>query len=190
MHPYEDIPLNVTGYLLGAWLILFHLWMLVKSDQAITILRKFPRNHLAGGILMSLGMFWFWLLIFPKSPLVMELGEFDKLKNLLTVLVPVAAFLMITRVREFLAVRGLGVFGLMLAAPLLYGAFREPATGKLLIPIFAYALLTLSLFWVGLPYQLRDTITWATASKSRFRLLALGGLAYGITTLLCAIIFW
>ncbi|MFD2157376.1 hypothetical protein ACFSW8_00520 [Rubritalea tangerina] len=191
MHPYENIPLNVAGYLVAAWLILSHVWMLVKTDDAIEFLKKFPRNHLAGAILMAIGMFWFWLLIVPfKSPIGMDLGEFNGAKNILLLAVPVVAYLMITSVKEFLAVRGLGVVCLMAAAPLLAAAFQEQATGKLLIPIFSYAMLTAGLFFVGMPYLMRDGITWATASSGKFKLLALGGLLYGIATLACAILYY
>ncbi len=191
MHPYEDIPLNLAGYALAAWLILSHLWMLVKSDEAMAFLKKFPRNHVAGIILMSVGMTWFWLLIVPfKSPIAMDLGEFNGAKSILLIAVPVVAYLMITGVKEFLAVRGLGVVALMAAAPLLAAAFMEPATGKLLVPIFAYGMLTVGLFCVGMPYLLRDAITWAVASSGRFKALAFGGLVYGIAVLTAAILWW
>ncbi len=191
MHPYETIPLNIAGYTLAAWLILSHLWMLVKADDAMDFLKKFPRNHTAGTILMAIGMLWFWLLVAPfKSPIAMDLGEFNGTKNILLVTVPVVAYLMITNVKEFLAVRGLGVVALMAAAPLLAAAFQEPATGKLLIPIFAYAMLTTGLFFVGMPYLMRDGITWATASAGRFKLLTLGGLGYGIAVLASTILWY
>lgn len=191
MHAYETIPLSTAGYALAAWLIVSHLWMLVKPDEAITALRNFPRHKTAGTILMAIGMFWFWLLVVPfNSPISMDLGEFNASKNILLAVVPIVAFLMITRVREFLAVRGLGVVALMAAAPLLGAAWQEPATGKLLIPIFAYAMLTAGLFFVGMPFVMRDAITWATQSAERFKLLTLGGLVYGIVVLACAIIWW
>ncbi|MEO1857753.1 MAG: hypothetical protein ABGY95_10395 [Rubritalea sp.] len=191
MHPYEDIPLNLAGYALAAWLILSHLWMLVKSDEAMVFLKKFPRNQVAGAILMTIGMAWFWLLVSPfKSPIAMDLGEFNGAKRILLVAVPVVAYLMITGVKEFLAVRGLGVVALMAAAPLLAAAFMEPATGKLLVPIFAYGMLTVGLFCVGMPYLLRDAITWAIASPGRFKALAFGGLAYGVAVLVCSILWW
>ena len=191
MHPYETIALSTAGYVLAAWLILSHLWMLVKSDEAIDFLKKFPRNNMAGTVLMSIGMLWFWLLVVPfDSPIAMDLGEFNAAKNILLAAVPICAFLMITRVREFLAVRGLGVVALMAAAPLLAAAWQEPATGKILIPIFAYAMLSAGLFFVGMPFVMRDGITWATASASRFKLLVLGGLAYGIAVLAATILWW
>ena len=191
MHLYEDIPLNLAGYALAAWLILSHLWMLVKSDEAMAFLKKFPRNHIVGAILMAIGMAWFWLLIVPfKSPISMDLGEFNGAKTILLVAVPVVAYLMITNVKEFLAVRGLGVITLMAAAPLLAAAFMEPATGKLLVPIFAYGMLTVGLFCVGMPYLLRDAITWVIASSGRFKILAFSGFAYGIAVLACSILWW
>lgn len=191
MHPYETIPLNAAGYALAAWLILSHLWMLLNTEKAMDFLKGFPRNYIAGAILMGVGMFWFWLLVLPfASPIAMDLGEFNGAKNILLIAVPVVAFLMITGVKEFLAVRGLGVVALMAAAPLLAAAFQEPATGKLLVPIFAYAMLTAGLFFVGMPYVMRDGISWATASAGRFKLLTLGGLAYGIAVLACSVLWY
>jgi hypothetical protein len=46
------------------------------------------------------------------------------------------------------------------------------------------------MFWVGMPYLFRDAVTWATASQSRWRMLCLGGLAYGAAVLVCAFAFW
>ncbi|SHJ96308.1 hypothetical protein SAMN02745181_2887 [Rubritalea squalenifaciens DSM 18772] len=194
MHPYEEIPLNTAGYILGVWLILVHVWMLTKSDNAMAFLKRLPRNYPFGIAFMAAGMFWFWLLIIPervfKSPLAMDLGEFNAAKTALFILVPIVTYIMIDRVREFLAVRGLGVIALMAAAPLLAAAWMEPAPGKLLIPIFSYGLLTAGLFWVGMPYLFRDAITWAIAKKSRFQALAFAGLTYGIAVLACALVWW
>ena len=191
MHPYETISLSSAGYILAAWLIISHLWMLVKADKAIAFLQKFPRNTFAGTILMAVGTLWFWLLVAPLGlPLEMDLGEFNGAKKILLILVPAAGFLMITEVKEFLAVRGLGVVCLMAAAPLLAAAFQEPATGKLLIPLFAYAMLTAGLFFIGMPYLMRDGIQLATATKGRFQALVAGGLVYGIATLACTILWF
>ncbi|WP_018971164.1 hypothetical protein [Rubritalea marina] len=191
MHPYETISLSTAGYVLAAWLILSHLWMLTKSDQAISFLQTFPRNTMAGRILMAIGMIWFWLLVAPiGTPLEMDLGEFNGAKRILLIAVPAAAYLMITEVKEFLAVRGLGIVSLMAAAPLLAAAFQEPATGKLLIPLYAYGMLTAGLFFVGMPYLMRDGIQFATNSTARFKAFAAGGLLYGIGVLACSILWY
>lgn len=195
MHPYEKIPLNVAGYVLAAWLIGLHLWMLLKPEESKEFFRKLPRNRVLGPWLMGIGMAWFWLLVAPGnlgflSGLQMDLGEFDKAKPILRILVPIAAYGMIVHVKEFLAVRGLGLLALMAAAPLLYAAFLEPPASRLLVPVFAYIMIFKGLFWVGMPYTMRDAVTWATKTDGRYKALTLAGLGYGVAVLVCAVLWW
>ena len=140
-------------------------------------------------------MAWFWLLVAPDglgklSALQMDMGEFNKAKPLLRLLVPAAVVAVAMSVRDFLAVRALGLFGLMLAAPLLEAAFMKDPVTRLLVPIFTYAMLTASLFMVGMPYLFRDAVTWVSATRTRWNACALAGLAYGMATLVCAFLFW
>jgi hypothetical protein len=195
MHPYERIPLFTAGLLLAVWLIGSHLLMLLKPTEVQGFLRKFPRHLLMGQIVLGIGMAWFWLLIAPDgmgalSSLAMDLGEFNKAKPLLRLLVPVAMVLVAISVRDFLAVRALGLLGLMVASPLLEAAFLKEPASRLLVPIFAYALLTASMFCVGMPYLFRNAVTWATANSQRWTAVSLAGLAYGVVTLVCALMFW
>ena len=194
-HPYEHIPLFTAGILLALWLIGSHSLMLARPALVQGWLKRFPRNQQAGQIIMAIGLAWFWLLIAPDgmgklSALQMDLGEFNNIKPMLRLLVPAALVAVCISIRDFLAVRALGVLGLMIAAPLLEGAFLKDPTSRLLIPIFAYALLTKSLFWVGMPYLFRDAVTWVTATETRWKMASFAGLAYGIATLVCALAFW
>ena len=195
MHPYEDIPLNIVGYVLAVWLIALHTWMLMKPEESKAFFIKLPRNRQLGPWLMGIGMAWFWLLIAPDglgifSKLQMDLGEFDRAKPILRILVPIAAAGMIMHVKEFLTVRAIGLLALMAAAPLLYSAYLEPPATRLLVPLFAYIMIFKGLFWVGMPYTMRDAITWAVKTDSRYRALTLGGLGYGAAVLICAVLFW
>ena len=195
MHPYEHLSLFTVGLLLGIWLIGVHVLMLAKPAMVQGFLKTFPRNQMIGQVLLVIGMAWFWLLIAPPnmgliSSLAMDLGEFNGAKPVLRILVPVTAVLVVISVRDFLAVRALGVCGLMVASPLLEAAFLEDPSSRLLVPIYAYALLTASMFWVGMPYLFRDAVTWATAETKRWNLLAGLGLAYGVATMGCAFAFW
>ncbi|HSP41588.1 MAG TPA: hypothetical protein VLO11_01850 [Luteolibacter sp.] len=195
MHPYEHLSLFTVGIVLALWLIGVHTLMLAKPRLVGGFLKKFPRNHMLGQILLGIGMAWFWLLIAPEnkgliSALAMDLGEFNGAKPLLQILVPVTLVLVATSVRDFLAVRALGVVGLMVASPLLESAFLEDPGTRLLVPVFAYLLLTASMFWVGMPYLFRDAVTWVTAKPARWRIASLAGLAYGAATLACALVFW
>jgi hypothetical protein len=194
-HPYETIPLFTAGLILGIWLIGSHALMLCKPSLVQGWLKKFPRNALSGQIILGIGLAWFWLLIAPEgmgklSALRMDLGEFNNIKPILRLLVPASLVMVAISVRDFLAVRALGLLGLMIAAPLLEAAFLKDPVSRLLIPIFAYALLTKSMFWVGMPYLFRDAVTWVTAKPGRWHAASLLGLGYGIATLICAFAFW
>jgi hypothetical protein len=195
MHPYQLLPLFTTGLVLAIWLIGVHALMLAKPAAVQDFLKKFPRNQNIGQILLGIGLAWFWLLIAPTglgrlSALTMDLGEFNSAKGLLQILVPVSLVLVCISVRDFLAVRALGLLGLMAAAPLLGAAFLKDPSSRLLVPIFAYSMLTASLFWVGMPYLFRDAVTWVTADQKRWTLYSFAGLGYGIATLVCALAFW
>lgn len=195
MHLYEGLPLFGTGIVLGLALIAKHALLLAKPAESQAFLKKFPRNDKLGQVLLGFGMLWFWLLVAPQdkgalSFLSMDLGEFDKIKNLLRIAVPVSIVLVGISVKEFLAVRALGLVGLMVAAPLFGAAFQKPVESRLLIPIYVYGLVIASLYFVGMPYLFRDLVTWASASASRWRNLCFAGLAYGVAVLACALLFW
>ena len=195
MHPYERLSLFGTGVVLAMVLIGISAFFLAKPEMAQRSLKKFPRNHNLGQILLGIGLAWFWLLIAPDglgmlSSLRMELGEFNNAKAFLRILTPIAFVAICFSIKEFLSVRALGLLGLMAAAPLLESAFlKDPAT-RLLIPIFAYILLTASMFWVGMPYLFRDAVTWLTDNPARFKAAAIANLAYGVAILACALLFW
>lgn len=195
MHPYEKLPLFGTGLTLGIALVAVHAVLLVKAPASQAFLKRFPRDKFIGQILVGIGLMWFWLIIAPPglgrlSALAMDLGEFNNLKPLLRLLVPASIILVSISVKDFLAVRALGLLGLMVASPLLSAAFlKDPAT-RLLIPIYTYGLITASLFWVGMPYLFRDMVGWASASQGRWKALCSAGLAYGIAVVVCAFAFW
>ena len=198
MHPYESLALSSVGIVVGIYLVAVHALMLAKPEPAKAFLKKLPRNHNAGIYVMSFALIWFWLLVAPDirgsfswlSKLSMDLGEFDFLKKYLQIVVPVACVGMITQVREFLFVRGLGVTALLAAAPILEAAFLKEPSSRVLLSLFAYVILTKGMFWIGMPYLFRDAVTWATKTDGRWKSLTFGGLAYGILVLILSFTAW
>ena len=177
MHLYERLPLFGTGIVLGIWLVAAHALMLAKPAPVQGFLKKFPRNHQLGQILLAVGLLWFWLLVAKPgkgllNSLAMDLGEFNGLKSYLRYVVPLAIIAVGMAVKEFLAVRALGLIGLMAAAPLLDAAFLKDPHSRLLVPVFAFAMVVASLYFVGMPYLFRDAVTWATATPGRWRMMA------------------
>lgn len=195
MHPYQLLSLFTTGLVLAVWLIGLHAMMLARPAMMQAFLKKFPRNDQLGQILMGIGLAWFWLLIAPEglgklSALTMDLGEFNSAKTILQWGTPIALILVCRSVRDFLAVRALGLVGLMVAAPLLGAAFLKDPESRLLVPIFAYIVLTASLFCVGMPFLFRDAVTWVTANQKRWTAFSAAGLVYGLAVFICAVAFW
>jgi hypothetical protein len=54
----------------------------------------------------------------------------------------------------------------------------------------AYAWVIAGLFFVGMPYLLRDAVKILTAKKQIWLLSALGGLLYGAVLMAAALIWW
>lgn len=194
-HAYDSITLFSAGMVLGIILIVVHAVMLLRPQITQAALKKFPRHMLSGQILLGLGLAWFWLLIAPEnlgklSFLCMDLGEFNGAKPLLRIIVPLALVGVTISVRDFLAVRALGLLGLLAATPLLESAFLEDPISRLLIPIYTYGMLTASLFCVGMPYLFRDLLAWVSAKPIRWQILSAAGLCYGVAVVSCALFFW
>lgn len=195
MHLYENLSLATVGKVLGLWLVACHLIMLLKPEPVQKFLRTFHRQYPLGVVLLVIGMGWFWLLVAEPGSgflhaLSMDLGEFNNAKPVLKLAVPAVCVAVAVLVQEFLSVRALGLLALMVAAPLLDAAFLKDPVSRLLVPVFAYVIIIAGLFWVGMPYTFRDAVTWATAKQSRWRLLSLAGLVYGLLVLVCSFTAW
>jgi hypothetical protein len=195
MHAYEHLTLYHTGIVLGLVLVVIHSLLLFRAEQCKLFLIKFPRNQKIGQVILGLGMLLFWLLIAPEgkgwiSTLAMDMTEFNAVKPILRLLMPVLFVLVSLSITEFLSVRALGLLGLLIAQPLLSAAFLKDPSSRLLIPLWTYGLIGFSLFWVGMPYTFRDAVTWVTAKQSRWNACCAGGIAYGIAILACALMFW
>src|SRR3989440_5509097 len=171
------LSLHTVGMIAGAFLILLGLIGLVKPDFA-NVVRRFPRSRVAGIVLLTICLAWtFWLLA------TIQMGEFSSFRRPLLIALPIGYVLVLRFVDEFLAVRALGILCLLAAEPLLSAAFLRYETSRLLITVFAYLLIVAGLFWVAIPYVLRDQINWSTRSVFRWRCLHAIALVYGCVIL-------
>lgn len=174
-----------TGIVLGLLLIAKHLWALLNADKAIAIAKDFPRNRAWGVVLLLIATVWTLFLVAH-----MDMADFFNFRRPLLMGLPVAAGLVIIFVPEFLAVRALGSVLLLAASLVLHAAFLQPQTSRLLLPILAYVWIIAGMFLVGMPYLMRDAITWLTEKRERWKLACLAGEAYGAVLLLVAILWY
>src|SRR6202162_396401 len=173
--------LHTAGMAAGVLLVLVTLPGVFKPALVQTWVKRFPRSSIAGIILLSLVLVWsFWLLA------TMEMGEFSSFRRPLMIVLPIGYVLVMRFVDEFLAVRALGILCLLAAEPLLEAAFFRNETSRLLVTVFAYLLIVAGLFWVTMPYLLRDQINWSARSNTRWHTLHGIAAIYGLTILACA----
>lgn len=181
----EGLSLKAAGLVVGALLVLGHFWAWLQADKAMAMAKAFPRHRVWGIALLAIGAVWSYFLVS-----YMDMGEFFTWRRWLIMLLPVTFVLVVLYVPEFLAVRALGALLLLAASPLLHAAFLQPQTSRLLVPILAYVWVLGGMFFVGMPYLLRDAITWATQNRERWKMAAAGGAAYGVLMLVVAAVSW
>jgi hypothetical protein len=180
-----DLNLHTVGLIVGLLLLIAHLTALVRPEETKQWLKKMPRSRFLGNCFLAVDAAWtFWLVS------NMDLGEFSQFRSGLQIGVPIVFILTIFFVDEFLSVRALGIMALLAAEPILSSAFLRPETARLLVVILAYVWLTLGLFWVGMPYLLRDQIMWITKTGSRFKTVTVAGLMYAVVVLVCAVVIY
>jgi hypothetical protein len=173
------LKLETALVLTGLFLLVIHGLALWKPVQAQAWLRTLPRSKPVGTVLLIVATLWFWILV--KT---IDLGEFTNWQNTLLLIIPIAGLLTFFYVEEFLAARALGMVLLLAAEPLLEAAFLRPELTRLFLVALVYVWIVFALFWIGMPYTLRDHLNWVLASKKRWRAAAFAGLAYGALLLL------
>lgn len=175
---YPHIDLRTAGMVVGIFLILVHLLGLIHSEGAKQWLHWFPRSRAMAVVLLGAASIWSFILV-----ATIDLGEFTPYRRALMIIVPVAFFLSLRFMDEFLSVRALGILMLLAAEPVLESAFLQEPQGRLLLVALAYVWVVLGLFWVGMPYLLRDQIQWLLRGRLRYHGLAVAGLLYGVVLL-------
>jgi hypothetical protein len=176
-----DLNLHIAGIVAGAVLVLISLPGFIKPAMTQTWLKRLPRSRVAGVLLLTVVLVWsFWLLA------TMEMGEFSSFRRPLLIVLPIGYVLIIRFVDEFLAVRALGILCLLAAEPLLETAFFRYETSRLFVTVFAYLLVLAGLFWVTMPYLLRDQINWSAQSNARWHTVHGIAALYGVAILACA----
>ena len=180
-----NLSLQTAGLAAGLLLIFTHAFALFRPEQTVAWAKAFPRSRGAATALLAIAAVWSFLLV--QS---IDLGEFSPLRNTMLLAIVVGAVLSWIYVPECLAVRALGMLLLLAAEPLLESAMLRHETSRLLLVALAYAWVIAGLFYVGMPYLLRDAIQWVTADRNRLKLGAIGGAVYGIALVACALALW
>ena len=173
-----SISLHAAGIAVGLFLLLVGAAGLLNPASVKSFATNLPRSRIAGIVLLTVALLWnLWLLA------TIEMGEFASFRRPLLIALPIGYVLVLRFVDEFLAVRALGILCLLVAEPLIDAAFLRYEMSRLLVTVFAYLLVIAGLFWVTMPYLLRDQINWTTGSNMRWKMVNGVALLYGAVTL-------
>lgn len=173
-----DLSLRTAGLCAGIFLLLVSLPGLIMPGAIKDALPTLPRSRFMGVVLLTIAFLWsFWLVA------TMEMGEFSSFRRPLLIALPIGYFLVMRFVAEFLTVRALGILALLAGTPLLEAAFLRHEPTRLLVTIFAYVLIVAGLFWVTIPYLLRDQINGSIRNASLWMGLHAFAFVYGLAIL-------
>ncbi len=134
----------------------------------------FPRQRAAAWVLSGLAFAWgLWLL--AGTPM----GQFERFRRPLVLLVAVAWVLMNTLNNELLAPRALGGLLILLPAPILAEARWHPSAWRYVMIVAAYVMVLKGVTLILSPYLLRRAILAVAGDDGRARAWGAAGVAVG-----------
>lgn len=169
--------LSLVAITLGLIITIKHLCTLFFPDYFKKLAKSFPRSRSWGTFFLFIAAAWAFILA-----ATIDLGEFSSFRYLILMGIVASSILFWFFVPEFLAVRSLGFLALLAAKPLLDLTFLRSGLLPIMLSLLAYIWVIGGLFFVGMPYLLRNLITTITAPERTqlWKQLSLLGMAYGL----------
>lgn len=170
---YDFLPqisafIGVTTLLIGAFTI-------AVPMTAAKVWRVLPRSVWPGRILAAVCILWsaLWLCVMPLGPL-------SVVRDSLWILIPIAVASVCVFTPELLTCRAIGGILVLLPAPMLSAAAWHPSPFRYVILIYAYAMAITGMYYIALPWLLRDHITWSLRKPMRQKAVALSAVMLGL----------
>jgi hypothetical protein len=182
---YQSLSLRTVGIVVGLLLIAAHVFALLRQQKILPWLSTVPRSMNIGTAFLTISFLWAWMVATS-----MDLGEFHQVRWLAQFALPVFFVGTLFIANDYLGARSIGMFLLLAACPVLDAAFLKAPQSRLLLSVLAYAWIIAGLFWVGMPFTMRDQIAWLQAKPARYRMACFAGIAYGVLVLAAALLFF
>ncbi len=171
-----SLNLSTLAIVLGLGFGLPQIYGLLKPQAFAAAVRKFPRSVPIGCLLTLIATAWFVVNVYNEP-----IADFAAYKDKLMIFFAAVGILTCFFVQDFLAVRGLAVF-LLLLAKLMVDTGRShlgESPWVILFQIWAYLFVIAGIWFTVSPWRLRDLLGWATATEQRIKVgcgvrLALG----------------
>ena len=177
--------LSAVSAVIGIATAILGLLTLALPRGATKAWRALPRSVWPGRLLAAVCILWaaLWLCIMPLGPL-------SAIRDLLWLLVPIAIASVWIFTPELLTCRAIGGILVLVPTPMLSAAAWHPSPFRYVVIVYAYAMIVAGMYYIALPWLLRDHITWSLAKPVRSRTIAGIAVALGIfLTILAATAF-
>ena len=179
----SEVSLANLSVLLGVFLAAVSGYSLAKPDAVARALRTFPRANTPGYMLMLAATAWFlW------NIKIEDMADYREIKHWFYIGFGAVGIGSCIFLRDFLAVRGLAVFMLLLAKLMLdtqrnYMLATPEAymsEWRLVFAVWAYMIIVMSMWLVISPWRMRDMIEWMLAKPGRLVVKGWFRLGFGI----------
>ena len=179
----SEVSLANLSVLLGVFLTAVSGYSLAKPDAVACALRTFPRANTPGYMLMLAATAWFlW------NIKIEDMADYREIKHWFYIGFGAVGIGSCIFLRDFLAVRGLAVFMLLLAKLMLdtqrnYMLATPEAymsEWRLVFAVWAYMIIVMSMWLVISPWRMRDMIEWMLAKPGRLVVKGWFRLGFGI----------
>ena len=157
--------LKAISLSIGIIFLAIGIFSLMLADMAKTFWQKLPRSIWIGRILTAFCLIWAMLWLF-----LMPMGFLDITKLHLWWLTPVAIVATCLLLPDLLACRAIGGLFVLIPAPMFSSAAWHPSTSRYLIIVLGYVFVLVGMFYIAMPWLLRDNITWALKTPTRFKI--------------------
>ncbi len=191
-HLFEALPLTPVALVLASAIIIKHIILLIYAKPSLAILSASHRHELAGKILLAIATVLWLLLLAPLSFcnwIEIDLFEFNGAKPFLRLAFIFAAIVLALKPEHYLTVRAGSFIAVFAGLLLLKVCFLETwAEWRVLIVLYAYAMILAGLILASYPYLYRNAISWLSQRVMIYRALLAIGAVYGVVIGLLAIL--
>ena len=156
---------------------------LYVPDRVRRALLAFPRSEVAGWVLAAAALLWAGWLVLHTLPF----SNMARIETIVYIGTPVCFFAVVLYVDELLPPRALGGLLLLLASPVLSAARLHGSSLSVVMTLLAYAWAIAGMVLVVSPFRFRRTLEPWLADRSRFRMLNLASLLFGIALVALAL---
>ena len=166
--------LATLSIIFGALALVKGVFGLMNGEKVKKFLEGFPRNNLAGYVLILTSMVWFMLILDGEN-----MSDFEHLR------IPFNVFILLTGIgsclylKDFLAVRGSAVLALLLAKLIVDTARFHDSEWRLVLVTVAYMMVVGGMWFTVSPWRMRDLIMWMIADEKRFKIMCSVRIGFG-----------